>query len=205
MKNEASCGLKSLQEAVLGFLCSCPGPATIKLDCGKIVKHFKAICPLTKLTAEKAYTNATSALAEQFLEYAQEQFLFKIKSIQVDGGSEFRGEFETACQNKKIDLYVLSPRSPKFNAHVERGNGTVKYEFYYHYDGPPVLNVVNQRLEKFVEFYNTFSPHQSLQYKTPIDYYEQLSIELKKKESRVKLALLAIEANFESKTHASLS
>jgi len=44
--------------------------ATIKLDCGKIIKHFKAICPLTKLTTEKAYTNATSALAEDFLKYA---------------------------------------------------------------------------------------------------------------------------------------
>jgi len=47
--------------------------ATIRLYSDKIVKHFKAICPLTKLTVERAYTNATSALAEEFLEYAQEE------------------------------------------------------------------------------------------------------------------------------------
>ncbi|MFC1842445.1 integrase core domain-containing protein [Candidatus Dependentiae bacterium] len=179
--------------------------ATIRLSCGKIVKHFKAICPLTKLTAERGYTNATSALAEQFLEYAQEQLPFKIKSIQVDGGSEFMGDFENACQRKNISLYVLPPRSPKFNAHVERGNSTVKYEFYYLYDGPSALNILNLRLQKFVEFYNTYRPHQSLRYKTPMEYYELLLNKKRKMESRVKIALLATEANFESKTHISLS
>jgi len=179
--------------------------ATIRLICGKRIKHFKAICPLTKLTAEKAYTNATSALAEDFLKYAQEQLPFNIKSIQVDGGSEFMGDFENACQREKIPLYVLPPRSPKFNAHVERGNGTVKYEFYYHYDGPAVLGIVNQRLQKFVEFYNTYRPHQSLRYKTPMEHYERLLEEKRKKERIMKIALLAIEAKIESKTHISLS
>jgi len=171
--------------------------ATIKVNFGKIVKHFKAICPLTKIVVERAYTNATSALAEQFLEYAQEQFPFEIKSIQVDGGGEFMGDFENACQHKKIPLYVLPPRSPKYNAHVERGNSTVKYEFYYQYGGSSSLETVNLHLQRFVKFYNTFRPHQSLQYKTPMEYFEQLSIRLKKKESRVKLALPAKEANFQ--------
>jgi len=179
--------------------------ATIRLSCGKIIKHFKAICSLTKITVEKAYTNATSALAEQFLEYTQKQFPFKIKSIQVDGGSEFRGEFENACQCKNIPLYVLPPRSPKFNAHVERGNFTVKYEFYYHYDGPPVLSVVNQRLQKFVKFYNTYRPHQSLQYKTPMKYYELLLEEKRKKERIMKIALPATEANLKSNIKTALS
>jgi len=179
--------------------------ATIRLSCGKIVKHFKAICPFTKLTAEKAYTKATSALAEDFLKHAQEQFPFKIRSIQVDGGSEFMGDFEKACQCKKIPLYVLPPRSPKFNAHVERGNGTVKYEFYHLYDGPPVLGIVNQHLQKFVEFYNTYRPNQSLRYKTPMEYYELLLEEKGKKERIMKIALLATEAKFGTKSHKTLS
>ena len=174
--------------------------ATIQLDCGKIVKHFKAICPVTKLTAEKAYASATSDIASEFLIFAQEQLPFQIKSIQVDGGSEFMGAFEASCQNKRIDLFVLPPRSPKFNAHVERGNGTVKYEFYYAYDGPPVFGVINQRLQKFVEFYNTYRPHQSLDYDTPMEFYKKLSNKLKDDESRVKLALPATEANIQSET-----
>ena len=115
------------------------------------------------------------------------------------------GDFENGCKREKIPLYVLPPRSPKFNAHIERGNGTVKYEFYYHYDGPPVLSIVNQRLQKFVEFYNTFRPHQSLHYKTPMEYYEQLLEEKRKKERIMKIALLATEAKIELKSCKTLS
>lgn len=178
--------------------------ATIKLDSGKVYKHFKAICPITKITAEKAYCTATSEIASEFLQFAQEQLPFKIKTIQVDGGSEFMGVFETSCKNKGIDLFVLPPRSPKFNAHVERGNGTVKYEFYYDYNGPSALSIVNLRLQEFVKYYNTFRPHQSLNYDTPMEFYEKLTNELKTDESRVKLALPATEANFQSETHTIL-
>jgi len=179
--------------------------ATIRLSSGKVVKHFKAICPLTKLVAEKAYISATSTLAKDFLRHVQEKLPFKIKSIQVDGGSEFMGDFESACQHEKISLYVLPPRRPQFNAHVERGNGTVKYEFYYRYCGPATLSILNPRLQKFVEFYNTYRPHQSLQYKTPMAHYELLLEEKRKKESRVKLALPAKEAVLELNRQISLS
>jgi len=179
--------------------------ATIRLNCGKTIKHFKAICPVTKFTAEKAYTKATSLIAKEFFEHAQEQFPFEIESIQVDGGSEFMGDFENLCKCKAVPLFVLPPRSPKFNSNVERANGTVKYEFYYLYSGPAVLSILNQRLQKFVKFYNTFRPHQGLQYLTPLEYYKKLSIGTHKKESRVKLALPAKEANFESKPCTALS
>jgi len=95
---------------------------------------------------------------------------------------------------------VLPSRLPKFNAHVERGNGTVKYEFYFLYCGPPILSIVNQRLEKFVEF-----SHQSLQYKAPMEHYKLLLREKRKKERIMKIALPAIEAKFESETYISLS
>ncbi len=55
--------------------------------------------------------------------------------IQVDGGSEFRDEFETACKDSGIALYILPPQSPKFNGCVERANGTSRYEFYPLYQG----------------------------------------------------------------------
>ena len=37
---------------------------------------------------------------------------FDLISIQVDGGSEFRDEFEQACEVLKNPLFVLSPRKP---------------------------------------------------------------------------------------------
>lgn len=97
------------------------------------IKQFNAICPITKLVTCKVYKEANSANAADFLEHAKATFPFKIKSIQVDGGSEFMMKFEQKCRNSIIPLYVLPPRSPECNAHVERSNGTFKNEFYSQY------------------------------------------------------------------------
>ena len=50
------------------------------------------------------------------------------EAIQVDGGSEFQGEFEQACRERGIRLFVL-PHSPKLNDYVERGHRTHQEEF----------------------------------------------------------------------------
>jgi len=141
---------------------------------GLSVKHFKAICPYTKIVVEQAYKSASSAVAAQFLKMMLEEFPFPISSIQVDGGSEFMGEFEKGCKALNIPLYVLPPRSPELNGCVERGNGTVKYEFYMQYDGPGRLDSVQTRLQNYVIFYNTTRPHQTLNYLTPKEYYSEL-------------------------------
>ena len=59
-----------------------------------------------------------------------------VKAIQIDGGSEFMAEFEQACADKNLPLYVLPPRSPKLNGAVERCNGAWRYEFYACVDLP---------------------------------------------------------------------
>src|SRR5438552_4376473 len=46
--------------------------------------------------------------------------LLKHFSARDDGGSEFAAEFEEACQQKQLPLFVLPPKSPKLNGHVER-------------------------------------------------------------------------------------
>ena len=50
-----------------------------------------------------------------------------IKAIQIDGRSEFMADFENACQERNIPLYVLPPRSPKLNGAVERCNAAWRY------------------------------------------------------------------------------
>lgn len=146
----------------------------IDYDNGVSFKHFKAICPITRISVEQIYDNATSKTATQFLEQAKKQFPFKIWSIQVDGGSEFMKDFEQACKHSNIALYVLPPKSPEFNGNVERGNSTVKYEFYYQYTGRLEIGIIRYYLKKFVELYNKFRPHQALQYLTPWQYYQSL-------------------------------
>ncbi len=142
---------------------------------GVNVKHFKAVCPITKITTEQAYGSATSSVASQFLDHVIQTLPFQVHSIQVDGGSEFMGEFENKCKELGIPLYVLPPRSPEYNGNVERGNSTVKYEFYVHYSGSLKLPQLRFNLQKYVDSYNSYRPHQALQNLTPLQYYQKIS------------------------------
>ena len=69
-------------------------------------------------------------LAKRFLKKLIDEVPFKVKSIQVDGGSEFMGDFEQECKARKIPLFVLPPKTPKYNGGVERGNRIFREEFY---------------------------------------------------------------------------
>jgi putative transposase len=144
-----------------------------RLYTGVMVRHFKAICPVTRISHEQVYWQATSKNAAQFLSYIRQQFPFTLISIQVDGGSEFMGEFEQTCKKYGIKLFVLPPRSPEYNGRIERSNSTVKREFYTQYAGLATLEAVQQALEKFGDFYNKVRPHQALQYLTPWQAYQQ--------------------------------
>jgi hypothetical protein len=65
-----------------------------------------------------------------------DRLLFPVQASQVDGGSEFAAEFEEACYQKELPLFVLQPKSPKFNANVERSNRTHDEEFYERTQSP---------------------------------------------------------------------
>jgi len=144
----------------------------IQLSDGTWIRHFEAICPITKLVVHQAYHRATSAVAANFLQYAISKFPFEIKSLQVDGGSEFMGEFETACGGAHIHLFVLPPKRPQYNGAVERVHATSKYEFYYQYAGPSSLAALRPALARYNHRYNTYRPHQALHYLTPWCYYQ---------------------------------
>jgi hypothetical protein len=60
----------------------------------------------------EAYSTATSAQGAKFLEKVIEDLPFSVKSIQVDGGSEFMKDFEKKCEELKIPLFVLPPKKP---------------------------------------------------------------------------------------------
>lgn len=95
---------------------------------------------------------------------------FPIKVIQVDGGSEFQDAFEEECQKRGIKLFVLLPRSPKLNGHVERAQRTHTEEFYEVTNTTFDISKLNQALLKWEEVYNTVRPHQALGYLTPEEF-----------------------------------
>ena len=90
----------------------------------------------------------------------------------MDGGSEFQAAFEQACRELGIKLFVLPPRSPKLNGHVERAQRTHTDEFYELYDGDLEIAPLNQALLAWENVYNTVSPHYSLDGRTPNVYLQ---------------------------------
>lgn len=84
----------------------------------------------------------------------------------MDGGSEFQNVFEEECQRRGIKLFVLPPRSPKLNGHVERAQRTHTEEFYEVTDVSFEIVELNQALLQWEKVYNTIRPHQSLGYLT---------------------------------------
>lgn len=139
-------------------------------------KHFSATCPTTKYATYQVYREANSKNATLFLEHMKQTFPFSIQSIQVDGGSEFMADFESACKNSTIPLFVLPPRRPKFNGNVERSNGIAKYEFYAQYEALPNLHTIRKKLQEFVLFYNFQRPHQKIGLLTPSQFLEKINI-----------------------------
>jgi putative transposase len=145
----------------------------IRLVPNEIRYQFSARDVVTRFDAIRAYKHQTSLKAAHFLHYLRKKFPYPIKAIQIDGGSEFKDQFEEECKAQKILLFVLPPRSPKLNGHVERANRTHREEFYEVYDVDLDLEEHNKQLAKWEHEYNYVRPHQSLDYLTPYQYYRQ--------------------------------
>lgn len=136
----------------------------------KPIKHFTAYCPVAKWTVGKAFNRATAASASAFLDKVIADMPFPVEAVQVDGGAEFKAEFEQACQAKGIRLYELPPKRPQINGAVERCNGSWRYEFYETYDLPRSVEALNPILDSFQHLYNHHRPHGALAGQTPASY-----------------------------------
>ncbi len=135
---------------------------------GFSAKHFQAWDPTSKFIHASLYSNAKSRSAKKFLLEFIQKAPFHVESIQVDGGSEFMKEFEEACSELHIKLFVLPPKRPQWNGGVERGNRIFREEFYSRkdifFDSIPGLRA---DLLKSIHKYNSYRPHFSLKGLTP--------------------------------------
>jgi putative transposase len=146
----------------------------INLAPGKAIKHFTAYDPVAKWTVAQAARRATAAAAKRFLDKVIAEMPFPVQAIQVDGGSEFKAEFEDACHAKGLALYELPPKRPQLNGAVERCNGSWRYEFYAVYDLPRSVEALNPILDSFQHLYNHHRPHGALAGSTPAAYLAKL-------------------------------
>ena len=139
---------------------------------GVLLKHFTARDIISRWDVLEAHTRATSNTASAFMDTLIRRMPFPIKAIQVDGGSEFQDAFEEQCQKRGIKLFVLPPRSPKLNGHVERAQRTHTEEFYEVTDTDFDIPKLNYALIQWERVYNTIRPHQALGYLTPEEFLE---------------------------------
>jgi putative transposase len=133
-------------------------------------KHFSGRDFISRWDVLGVHGRATARTAADFLAAVQERMPFPVKAIQVDGGSEFKAEFEAACRERGLLLFVLPPRSPKLNGRVERAQRTHKEEFYQLLDPPDTMADLRAELLKHERRYNTYRPHQALGQKTPQEW-----------------------------------
>lgn len=149
----------------------------INIRPNRSIKHFTAYDPVAKWTVGRVASSATAAAASALLDKLVQEAPFPIKGIQVDGGSEFMAEFETACQNKGLNLFVLPPRTPQLNGAVERNQGSWRYEFYESYDLPHRLQELQPYVDAFAHRFNHVRPHDALDLMTPAEYLDSISNE----------------------------
>jgi putative transposase len=142
---------------------------------GVLLKQFTGRDLVSRWDVVQVFQVATARTAAAFLDVLQARLPFPLRAVQVDGGSEFFAEFERACQRRGIRLFMLPPRSPKLNGHVERANRTHTEEFYEVTELEWTVPAVNRQLHHWERVYNTIRPHQALGYRTPREFLRDLT------------------------------
>ena len=137
---------------------------------GVTLRHFGARDAVSRWDVLAVHTRATAALARDFLAELLERMPFPVKALQIDGGSEWKAEFEAACAERGLPLFVLPPKSPKLNGRVERSHRTHEEEFYQCYGGDLTVAALRPALHEWEGVYNTARPQQALGYLTPAQW-----------------------------------
>lgn len=138
---------------------------------GKRYYFSTIIDVVTKFAFCRLTPNLSSLQSRLSLIDFQSLYNHQIRIVQTDNGSEFLLHFDNYLQNQTIKHEFIYPRSPKVNGTVERFNRTIQEEFLQRQDEISYdQNLFNLKLQKYLTWYNTKRPHQSLNYMTPLTY-----------------------------------
>ncbi|MGO9138482.1 MAG: IS481 family transposase [Syntrophales bacterium] len=149
----------------------------IQMDTCKIgprIYQYTAVDDCTRYRVLALCDRRNAANTLSFLEKVIEEMPFSIQRIQTDRGTEF---FSTKVQKRFMDYSIkfrpIKPGSPHLNGKVERSQKTDLEEFYNTVD----INAQNisDLLQEWQHYYNWERPHGSLNGKTPMDKYFELS------------------------------
>lgn len=137
--------------------------------------QFVAVDVATRIKVTEVYGTASSRSAASFLSTVLARLPFEVRSVQTDNGSEYLGEFDSACTARQLAHFFSHPHCPKHNAFVERQIQTEIDEFHTLID--PVFDTeeLNDLLVAWDRFFNEVRPHQGLGYLTPMAYYRHIT------------------------------
>ena len=131
-----------------------------------------AIDVKTKFAFAYSYKSLSSLMAKDFMEKLQGVCPFNIKRIQTDNGKEFHKYFRDYVKNQGIIHFFNYPKCPKMNKYVERFNRTIQEQHVsWNMNDLYEPKEFNPGLIKYLLWYNTEKPHQSLAKLTPLRYY----------------------------------
>ena len=126
---------------------------------------------VSKIAWARMYTtHSSNTTKDLFLRlYAVTQG--NILNVCQDNGSEFEKHFAALMVSLDIPQYFSRIHTPKDNPVCERFNRTLKEEFLRQGNWTPDVHEFNRKLTIWLIKYNTFRPHQSLNYLTPFEYH----------------------------------
>lgn len=130
-------------------------------------------------TAIDTYTKEASVIFKSNLEAtsgrealkAQLKFFERIHHIQRDGGSEFKKEWQEYALKHIDSIRTAKPYKKNEQAFIERFNGILRKEClgYLKYE-PKDIPRIQEKVDKYLEYYHNVRPHLSLGMKTPKEF-----------------------------------
>jgi transposase InsO family protein len=122
----------------------------------------------TRMTYAEIHSHILPGLAAKVVLKAEASFGFKLLMVQADNGPEYSRYFEEVLRRKGIPTRHSRLHRPNDNAHIERFNRTIQEECLGRHLNFSIPNqVIQAKLNTYLEFYNTKRVHLSLQYRTP--------------------------------------
>ncbi|MDP2637432.1 MAG: integrase core domain-containing protein [Candidatus Levybacteria bacterium] len=135
---------------------------------------FTAMEEITKIAFARVYKTNTSGFSEDFLKRLMYLTDGKINIMHQDNGSEFQGAFKRACETLGILQIYSRPYTPKDNPALENFNGTIQREWLaLSKVGLDDIEEANKDLTTWLIKYNSYRPHETLDYKTPLGYAQE--------------------------------
>jgi len=130
---------------------------------------FTSIDKYGKVAYARMYKTKSSLNAKDFLYRLNYLLDGQIPRVGHDLGTEFGKHFIQACQELGIEQYYSRLRTPKDNPECERFNQTLQTEFIKLGNFHSNPEIFNKNLTEWLIEYNFRRPHQTLNYRTPIE------------------------------------